>query len=583
MENISKYDYSKRISKSRNHGKIEEAIKITLEAKEKYPKENIFEKFLGDLYFQKKNYEAAGAAYMEFLIKINDNVEYVKHFAQFLKRYSEVVQNISDYLTEIQKILDTKIQNQDVIAAICEIISHYIKLPQITLFENDINYDKAIKYLHKVENTSKIYILFYKVLAIKHGKADKKISKSVVSFMEKKNRYKEALNLIVDILVYDQDKVNIRTLFRICRKLDDYSEAEKYIAEHPDIKTQSEFNILYELVFYYSKTGNNEDRNNALKKIEVCGQNSVPIMRTLYNFYLQFGMINKAMEIKAFITKKQKSETRSDKNKENRDRKQQEDDAAEALVATMRELFTEIEHSRKLISMSELLKGFSHELGQPITNIRFGVQLFQMKMARGINTNEELEILLENILSQTYRIKKMLDRFSPITSEKNAETNFNVVKEINNVFGDFSSRLSKENIEWKVNTETDFDLFGDNIKFDQIFYNLIGNSIYAIKENGKKGIITVNISEKETEYIITFEDNGTGIEQKYLGKIFEPFFTTKESVDDESGGGEGLGLYIIWNIVRMFNGNIRVDREYNNGARFIITISKRQDERKKNE
>ena len=69
-----------------------------------------------------------------------------------------------------------------------------------------------------------------------------------------------------DILVYDQDKVNIRTLFRICRKLDDYSEAEKYIAEHPDIKTQSEFNILYELVFYYSKTGNNEDRNNALKK-----------------------------------------------------------------------------------------------------------------------------------------------------------------------------------------------------------------------------------------------------------------------------------------------------------------------------
>ena len=78
--------------------------------------------------------------------------------------------------------------------------------------------------------------------------------------------------------------------------------------------------------------------------------------------------------------------------------------------------------------MSELLKGFSHELGQPITNIRFGVQLFQMKMAKGINTNEELEILLENILSQTYRIKKMLDRFSPITSEKNAETNFNVVK-----------------------------------------------------------------------------------------------------------------------------------------------------------
>lgn len=177
----------------------------------------------------------------------------------------------------------------------------------------------------------------------------------------------------------------------------------------------------------------------------------------------------------------------------------------------------------------------------------------------------------------------MLDRFSPITSEKNAETNFNVVQEINNVFKDFASRLSKENIEWKMKAYTNFELFGDNIKFDQIFYNLIGNSIYAIKEKGEKGSILVTISEKEQEYMITFQDNGTGIKQEYLGKIFEPFFTTKECINDENGGGEGLGLYIIWNIVRMFDGNIKVDREFKNGAKFIITILKKQEERKKNE
>ena len=247
-------------------------------------------------------------------------------------------------------------------------------------------------------------------------------------------------------------------------------------------------------------------------------------MRTLYNFYLQFGMLNKATEIKAVIAEKQKNrkETRN-----NEDRNQQENDAEEALLVTIRELFTELEHSRKLISMSELLKGFSHELGQPITNIRYGVQLFQMKMEKGVNTNEELKVLLENILSQTFRIKKMLDRFSPITSEKNAETNFNVGAEIKNVFEDFSPRLSKENIEWELKENVDFYLFGDNIKFDQIFYNLIGNSIYAIKENGKKGNILVTISEEQAEYIITFEDNGTGIKQEYLGKIFEPFFTIR--------------------------------------------------------
>lgn len=124
-------------------------------------------------------------------------------------------------------------------------------------------------------------------------------------------------------------------------------------------------------------------------------------MRTLYNFYLQFGMLDKAMKIKSFITEKQKL-----RKKTYKDRNQQEDDAAEALLVTIQELFAELEHSRKLISMSELLKGFSHELGQPITNIRYGVQLFQMKMDKGVNTNAELNVLLENILSQTYRIKK---------------------------------------------------------------------------------------------------------------------------------------------------------------------------------
>lgn len=582
MENISKYSYSRKISKSRNHGNIEEAIEIALEAKGEYPEENIFEKFLGDLYFQENDYEAAGMAYIEFLMKIKNDVVYVKHFAQFLKRYYETGQDISGYLLKIKELLNTKIQNEDVVVAICEIISHYIKLPELELFENDKKIKKAMSYLHKIENTFEIYILFYKVLAIKHNASNRRIGKAIVSLMEKKGRYKEALELIVAILPTDQDKVTVRTLFRLCRKLDDYSEAEKYIEEHPDIKTQSEFNILYELVFYYSKIGNIEDRNNTLEKIEICGKNSIPIMRTLYNFYLQFGMLNKAMETKSFITEKQKSRKKT-YGDGNRDRNQQEDDAAEALLITIRELFAELEHSRKLISMSELLKGFSHELGQPITNIRYGVQLFQMKMAKGVNTNEELNVLLENILSQTYRIKKMLDRFSPITSEKNAETSFNVTEEINNIFKDFASRLSKENIEWKVEANTNFEIFGDNIKFDQIFYNLIGNSIYAIKESGEKGIILVTIFEKEKECIITFQDNGTGIKQEYLGKIFEPFFTTKECVNDENGGGEGLGLYIIWNIVRMFDGNIKVDREFKHGAKFIITMQKKQEERDKDE
>lgn len=578
---MTKYDYSKRILSLKNSGQIDEAIDCALEAKEAYPQENIFEKFLGDMYVKKEDYANAGNCYIEFLKKLGDNKQYFKHFAKFLQIYVKAVENKEVFIKQVEECLaNNLISNTQLVVNICKVIAPYIEIPSIEIFEDDKNLQKAINSIHQIKDAYKRYILYFKILELNHSQKNKTIDKHVVSSMEKEQLYQEALELIVQVLKYDQDQVAVRTLFRICRKINDYSEAERYLEIHPDIKKVEQFNILYELVFYYSKMGDVENRNEVLQKIEKCGKESIPIMRTLYNFYLQFGMLNKALEVKKFITEKQGNRK---KTYNNEDRNQQEDDAADALLVTIRELFAELEHSRKLISMSELLKGFSHELGQPITNIRYGVQLFQMKMKKGINTNAELNSLLENILSQTYRIKKMLDRFSPITSEKNAETNFNVVQEINNVFKDFASRLSKENIEWKMKAYTNFELFGDNIKFDQIFYNLIGNSIYAIKEKGEKGSILVTISEKEQEYMITFQDNGTGIKQEYLGKIFEPFFTTKECINDENGGGEGLGLYIIWNIVRMFDGNIKVDREFKNGAKFIITILKKQEERKKNE
>ena len=95
MEVKSKYSYSKQISKRRNYGKLDEAINIAIEAKKNYPDENIFEKILGDLYLQNGNYEEAGNAYNNFLIKIDDNIQYVKHFAKFMERYAESVDDLS--------------------------------------------------------------------------------------------------------------------------------------------------------------------------------------------------------------------------------------------------------------------------------------------------------------------------------------------------------------------------------------------------------------------------------------------------------------------------------------------------------
>lgn len=576
MEYLSKFDYSERIAEKRKTGKADDAIDFALQARERYPEENIFEKLLGDIYFQEKRYEPAGAAYIDFLKKIGNKTQYVKHFAHFMQRYSEISERevIEAYCHRVQESIDSGGVDKSVVPGVCEILSRYFEFSETELFQDDNCFKSAIGHLSELEGSCQLYILYYKILSLKHSERNRRIDKYVVSSMEKKGMYREALQLIEKVLKYDKDQVAVRTLFRICRKLNDYSSAERYILKHPEIKSQENFNVLYEMVFYYSKTGDMEERNETLKKIEKCGSNSVPIMRTLYNFYLQFGMLDKAVA----VTDKIASLNRS--NKEKSERKQQEEDAASALFSVIKELFEELEHSRKLISMSELLRGFSHELGQPITNIRYGVQLYRMKMEKGVNTEDELVELFNDILSQTFRIRNLLSRFSPVVNEKENMIEFNVGEEIQNIFHEFTSRLEKENIEWKVMGKADFVLYGDHVKFDQIFYNLIGNSIYAINEKGIKGNIVVSLKEEDHSYCIIFEDNGTGIAAEYLDKIFEPFFTTKDHTLEENGGGEGLGLYIVWNIVQMFGGNIRVDKKFVNGARFMIELSKKRKKEK---
>ena len=67
--------------------------------------------------------------------------------------------------------------------------------------------------------------------------------------------------------------------------------------------------------------------------------------------------------------------------------------------------------------------------------------------------------------------------------------------------------------------------------------------------------------------LISVADNGNGIPQKVLDKIFQPFFTTKPT-----GQGTGLGLSLVYDIVKAHGGELKVENEEGAGATFIIEI-----------
>jgi len=112
-------------------------------------------------------------------------------------------------------------------------------------------------------------------------------------------------------------------------------------------------------------------------------------------------------------------------------------------------------------------------------------------------------------------------------------------------------------------------LFGDKIKFQQIFSNLIGN---AIKYNDKSEInIIISAEEKENDWLISVKDNGPGIDPRFHEKVFVIFQTLNPRDTVES---TGVGLAIVKKIIEEEGGSIWVESETGMGADFRFTWPK---------
>ena len=109
----------------------------------------------------------------------------------------------------------------------------------------------------------------------------------------------------------------------------------------------------------------------------------------------------------------------------------------------------------------------------------------------------------------------------------------------------------------------------EDVKYGQVFQNLISN---AIKYNDKeKAVIKVGVNDLEKNWEFYVEDNGPGIEEQHFVKIFQIFQTLKPRDEYES---TGIGLSIVKKIVESNGGLIRVESEVGKGSKFYFTVPK---------
>lgn len=230
--------------------------------------------------------------------------------------------------------------------------------------------------------------------------------------------------------------------------------------------------------------------------------------------------------------------------------------------ARYRQSREELAQANRLGTLGQVTAGVAHEINQPLAAIRTfaenaGRFLGQGKADRAGENLTHIVSLTERVATITAELRNFARRRTPAigaTSLTEAiEGSLLLVKH----------RLvsSRVTVKWDQN-DAAVTVRADRIRLEQIFVNLIQNSLDALGEHSS-GLIDFTVKEEGGEVIVVIADNGPGLSAEQRSTLFMPFSTGKAE-------GLGLGLAIVRDIARAFGGDIRLlDGP---GARFELRL-----------
>ena len=230
-----------------------------------------------------------------------------------------------------------------------------------------------------------------------------------------------------------------------------------------------------------------------------------------------------------------------------------------------------------LDSLTKLAASVAHEIKNPLGAIGIHIQLLQkvIKKARAGDNQLPQEKFLEDYLdvinSEISSLNSIVMDF--LYAVRPVHSNLvlgNPDKIIENFMTFFEPEMNSKNVKLvlELNNESQKVLIDEKL-FRQCLLNLCQNALAAIVPYGQEksgdGMICIKSMIKNENYHLLISDNGCGMDDEMASKIFEPYYTTKAD-------GTGLGLTMVYKIVKDFNGEITVHSRKGEGTCFTISI-----------
>ena len=238
-----------------------------------------------------------------------------------------------------------------------------------------------------------------------------------------------------------------------------------------------------------------------------------------------------------------------------------------------------------LANLTNLAAGMAHEIKNPLGAISIHIQLIQ-KAVKKARENENIlpphkfvEDHIDIVNEEIDHLNRLVMEF--LTAVRPVKANLEL-KNPDKILSDLVVFLKPEFT--KAGVKINFDPSGssqrimlDEKLFREIFINLSQNSLAAIKakffeeaEDHCKlimnaGLFSISTKVQDNKMIFTISDNGCGMSSETVSKIFEPYYTTKAN-------GTGLGMTMVYKIVKEFKGDILVDSQEGQGTQFTLSF-----------
>lgn len=222
-----------------------------------------------------------------------------------------------------------------------------------------------------------------------------------------------------------------------------------------------------------------------------------------------------------------------------------------------------------LASLTTLAAGVAHEIKNPLGSIGIHMQLLQKLLRNPVNTltvedAEHMRDYVDVVNEEVERLNRIVVDFLFAVRPMDVELIDQPLNPIVRELLDFVQfELAEANVEIVEELSDDLPLLRLDDKFvKQALLNLVKNAISAMP---KGGTLTVSTERRGDEVMFRLSDTGVGMSEEIVNKIFQPYFTTKDF-------GSGIGLTVVYKVVKEHMGDISVVSHVGKGSSFTITF-----------